>query len=162
MKSLKLKSWIVLVGFAFSPLTIYAAVSKDSYSNSLSNKKAYNFISISDVSSSFSDYISPSIFDTLYLTDNLKHENGNIYAASFGNLVPNMVNMINYRSSGNFDYKPQISGLQSVGVVNDSNTFVSLDNAPLTFNSMSEPKAFGMMLAGLGLMAFVARRRKVS
>lgn len=163
MTSLKLKSWLLVAGFALSPLTIHAAVNKDSSSNSLNNKGSYNFISIGEVSSSFSGYISRSLFGTRQLADGLNNEN--IYSASFGHLVPNMVNMINYRTFSNFDYKPLRMGIENISVVsysaNDSNSFVNFVNTPATFRSMSEPKAYGMILAGLGLMAFVARRRKV-
>ncbi|HSI38086.1 MAG TPA: PEP-CTERM sorting domain-containing protein [Methylotenera sp.] len=166
MASLKLKAWIVVAGFALSPLTIHAAVNKDSSAYSVSNK-SYNFISIGKVSSSFSDYISRSLFGTRQLTDGLNNDNENIYSASFSHLVPNMVNMINYRtfsnSGSNFDYKPLT--MKAVSAIsysaNDSSSFVNFVNPPSAFRSMSEPKTYGMILAGLGLMAFVARRRKV-
>ena len=167
MTSLKLKSWILVAGFVFSPLTIHAAVNNDSPSNNVNNK-SYKFISIDKVSSSFSGYISRSLFGTRQLADGLNNENKNIYSASFAHLVPNMVNMINYRtfsnSGNNFNHKPLTNGLESISAisysVNDSNTFVSFVNTPSAFKSMSEPKTYGMILAGLGLMVFVARRRR--
>lgn len=164
MTSLKFKSWILVAGFALSPLTIHAAVNKDSSATSVN--KSYNFISIGKVSSSFSDYISRSLFGTRQLTDGLNNESKNIYSASFGHLVPHMANMMNYRtfsnSGSNFNHKPLTMGISAVSYsANDSNSFVNFVNTPSVFRSMSEPKTYGMILAGLGLMAFVARRRKV-
>ena len=165
MTSLKLKSWMLVAGFALSPFTIHAAVNKDSFSNSVSNKKPYNFISIGRISSSFSDYISRSVSGTRHSADNLNHESGNIYSASFGYLVPNMVHMINYQTFGSFDYKPLADRIGNIHAASDStsegNAFISFANNPSAFSSISEPKTYTMMLAGLGLMVFVARRRKV-
>lgn len=164
MTSLTLKAWALVAGFALSPLTIHAAVHKDSYTNSVNNK-SYNFINIGKVSSSFSDYISRSMFGTRNIADNLNQENGSVYSASFAYLVPNMVNMMNDQTFGNVDYKALTNRIENISAVsysdNDYSTFVSFAQAPSAFQSISEPKTYGMLLAGLGLMAFVARRRKV-
>ncbi|HSH54716.1 MAG TPA: PEP-CTERM sorting domain-containing protein [Methylotenera sp.] len=164
MASLKLKAWIVMAGFALSPLTIHAAVNKDLSAKNVNNR-SYNFISIGKVSSSFSDYISRSLFGTRQLADGLNNEKKNIYSASFSHLVPNMVNMINYQTFSNFTSEPLANGLENISMVNygtnNSSSFVNFVNTPSAFRSMSEPKTYGMILAGLGLMAFVARRRKV-
>jgi hypothetical protein len=165
MTSLKLKSWILLAGLLLSPLTIHATTNKDSSFNSVDHKKSYNFISIDKVGSSFSDYISRSLSGARWSSDGVSHDNRNIYSASFGHLVPGMVSMINYRTFTGFDYKLFTDGKESVNTasysVNDTSSFASFVNSPRTFRSISEPKTYGMLLAGLGLMVFATRRRRI-
>lgn len=165
MTSLKSKSWVLVAGLLLSPLSIHAAVNKDASFNSVNASKPYSFISIDKVSSSFSDYISRSLSGARWSTDGVNQDNANIYSASLGHLVPNMVSMIHYQTFSNFDYTPLTNSIESISAASysadDTNTFASFVNAPATFRSISEPKTFGMMLAGLGLMMFVTRRRMI-
>ena len=95
----------------------------------------------------------------------MSHDNGNIYTASFGHLVPGMVSMINYQTFSGFDYKLFTDGKESINTAsysaNDTSSFASFVNSPATFRSISEPKTYGMLLAGLGLMVFATRRRRI-
>ena len=68
--------------------------------------------------------------------------------SSFQNLTPYLL------AAGSYDL--QISGnLQAGGYFSGHMTL-----APTTMAPIPEPETYAMMLAGLGLMGFVARRRK--
>jgi hypothetical protein len=58
------------------------------------------------------------------------------------------------------NFTPDLSGLYTISFQNQGgdNVGALLDNVSVT--AVPEPKIYGMMLIGLGLMGFVARKRK--
>jgi len=170
MKNLTLKSLVVAAGFAIASLSANAAVTVSADLNPSPDAEHYSYSS-DIVGTSFSDYISLSFLGSRDLVGSLSGTSTkNITFTSFDLLAADKTTVLTYGFLGSAGPRLAFGGLESINGL--GNYFVHIAgtsvgsasyNGTLSLTSLPvpEPETYGMMLAGLGLMGFMARRRKI-
>ncbi|MBA3697006.1 MAG: PEP-CTERM sorting domain-containing protein [Methylotenera sp.] len=170
MKSLKLKSWVMALGFALASVSAQAAVTKTADLDPAAGSELYQFDSVGAVASSFSDYLSLSFEGTRDLVAGINATSTkNISFSAFDLVASDMTTVLATGTFGNFGPRLALGGLTSLngageyfihiaGIASGAGTY----NGTVSMVSpVPEPETYGMLLAGLGMIGFVARRRKM-
>ena len=171
MKILTLKSWVLAAGLTFATLSASAAVSYSSPDlDQTAGNEYYKFSSVGSVGKSFSDYLKVTFFGARDLSATLSGTSTK--TISFSKFDLYAANKQTLLATGDvFNTKPKLAfgGLESSGTKGNYYLFIKgVSTGKAGYNGsialtspVPEPETYGMMLAGLGLMGFVARRRKI-
>lgn len=171
MKSMKLKAWVLALGFALASVTANAAVTKTADLDPAAGSELYEFDSVGAVGSSFSDYLAVSFAGTRDLVAGINATSTkSISFTSFDLVASDLTTVLASGTFGNFGPRLALGGLTSLN--NAGEYFIHIAGAATgaaTYNGTAslvspvpEPETYGMLLAGLGMIGFVARRRKMS
>lgn len=170
MKSTKVKSWVLALGFAVASISAQAAVTKTADLDPASNAELYQYNSTGAVASSFSDYLSIPFVGTRDLVAGLNGTSTRtISFTSFDLVASDLTTVLATGSFGNFGPRLALGSLSSLNGVGDYFIHIAgVATGAGTYNGtvslvspVPEPETYGMLLAGLGMIGFVARRRKM-
>jgi len=170
MKSLTLKSMVLAASLAFAAMSVNAAPTISVDTAPSLNEEHYDFGNTS-LSPSFADYIAVSF-------GGIRDIVGTISGTSTGTIDFLKFNIVSFDKSttvatGSIDnskVKFAFADLESTSLaggsywlyVTGTKTGVASYNGSISaISPVPEAETYSMMLAGLGLMGFVARRRKV-
>lgn len=165
----ELKSLVLAVSLALTCFTANAAVVKSADLDASANNEFYTYNGVGSVGSTFSDYLAISFDGTRDLVGSLSGTSTKgITFTAFNLLASDMTTILAEGTLANVGPRLAFGGLDSVNSFGDY--FVNIAgistgtagyNGTLSLVSpVPEPEVYGMLLAGLGLMGFVARRRK--
>jgi hypothetical protein len=169
LKLVIFRSWILAASLALAGVSANAAVIKSADLDAGADSEFYSFNGVGTVGATFSDFLAISFDGTRDVAGSLSGTStSGISFTAFNLLASDMSTVLSYgtlTSAGprlafggldsvhSFgDYFVHIAGIAS-GTTGYSGTLSSITPVP-------EPEVYGMLLAGLGLMCFVARRRK--
>ena len=170
MKSLKLKSWVLALGFVLVSVSAQAAVTKTADLDATAGSELYQFDSVGAVASSFSDYLSVSFEGTRDLVAGINATSTkSISFSTFDLLAADMSTVLATGTFGNFGPRLALGGLSSLNTAGEyfihiagiSSGVGSYNGTISLVSPVPEPETYGMLLAGLGMIGFVARRRKM-
>lgn len=170
MKSLRLKSWVLALGFALASISAQAAVTKTADLDLAAGEELYQFNSTGAVDSSFSDYLSLTFDGTRDLVAGINATSTkNIAFTAFDLVAADMSTVLATGTFGNFGPRLALGGLTSTNVAGEYFIHIAgTASGAGTYNGTAslvspvpEPETYGMLLAGLGMIGFVARRRKM-
>jgi len=96
-------------------------------------------------------------YDSLYKYDDILEINAYFYPSTVG-----LYDGSYGYGGGLYEYRLSDGSLylSSVGAMSNNNWQLRATDVPLSTSPIPEPETYAMMLAGLGLMGFLARRRK--
>lgn len=169
MKLRKFKSLVLAAGLAFSCFTANAAVVKSADLDASANNEFYSFNGVGTVGSSFSDYLAISLEGTRDLVGSLSGTStGSISFTAFDLVASDLTTVLSYGTLNSVGPRLALGGLESINSFGDYFIHIAgISTASAGYNGtlslvspVPEPEILGMLLAGLGLMGFVARRRK--
>ena len=154
--------------FSASAATIYGSVESDTFaslSNSGSGPNTFSDWTIGTVTigstSDFSGYV--WAYDALIAGTGAKMKITNLASVTFTNTsVTNGNGTILSTSGDSFSFKNVAAGTYSIqvsGTLGTANVQKALLGADYTITAVPEPESYAMLLAGLGLMGTIARRR---
>lgn len=170
MKYTKVKSWVLALGFALASISAQAAVTKTADLDASAGNELYQFSSVGKTASSFSDYLAISFEGTRDLVASISATSTkSISFTSFDLVKSDLTTVLASGTFGNFGPRLALGGLSSLngagdyfihiaGVATGSGSYNG--NVSLV-SPVPEPETYGMLLAGLGMIGFVARRRKL-
>ena len=170
MKSLKLKSWVLALGFAMASITANAAVTKTADLDPTAGSELYQFAATGTVASTFSDYLDISFQGTRDLVAGINaNSTKNVSFTAFDLVAADMTTVLATGTFGNS--APRLAFGDLFAVKGAGEYFIHIagtSNGAATYNGtvslvspVPEPETYGMLLAGLGMIGFVARRRKL-
>lgn len=169
MSFTKYKSWILAAGLALTCVTANAAVIKSADLDLAPDSEFYTFTGVGTVGSSFSDYLALSFDGTRDLVGSLSGTSTKgISFTAFNLLASDMTTVLSVGTLTNVGPRLAFGGLESVNAMGDYFVHIAgissgtggYDGTLSLVTPVPEPEVYGMLLAGLGLMGFVARRRK--
>lgn len=166
----ELKSFVLAASLALTCFTANAAVVKSADLDASANNEFYTYTGVGAIGSSFSDYLAITFDGTRDLVGSLSGTSTkSITFTAFDLLASDMSTVLAVGNLTSAGPRLAFGGLDSVNSFGDY--FIHIAgiasgtagyNGTLSLVSpVPEPEVYGMLLAGLGLMGFVARRRKV-
>jgi hypothetical protein len=169
MKLMEIKSLVLAASLALTCFTANAAVTKSTDLDLGSDSEFYTYNSVGTVNSSFSDYLAITFDGTRDLVGSLSGTStGSIAFTAFNLVASDLTTILAEGDVASAGSRLAFGGLESVNAFGDY--FVHIAgvasgtggyNGTLSLVSpVPETEVYGMLLAGLGLMGFVARRRK--
>ncbi len=170
MKFLKLKSLVLALGFAMASISAHAAVTKTADLDLVAGEELYQFNSVGKVGTSFSDYLAISFAGTRDLVAGINATSTKkISFTAFDLLAADMTTVLATGTFGNFGPRLALGGLTSTNIAGNYFLHIAgISTGAGTYNGtvslvspVPEPETYGMLLAGLGMIGFVARRRKM-
>ena len=171
MKSLTLKSWVLAAGLTFATFTASAAVSYTTPDlDQSAGNEYYKFSSVGYVGKSFSDYLKVTFLGQRDLSATVSGTSTKSISFSKFDLYDGKKKTLLAKGDiSNTRPKLAFGGLESSGAKGDYYLFIKgissgkggYNGSVALTSPVPEPETYGMMIAGLGLMGFVARRRKI-
>ena len=173
MNKLKFSAIALAISTSLLTLNSHAAVlSLQPDTNTSPLAEQYQFSDPEILTGTFTDYILLSVTPFRDLTASLSSTSDNAFTFDTFGLYTGDINGVNTLvqagSVGNIFANLSVGGLNSLGL--SGNYFLKVTgtlggtgsyNGNITLATpVPEPETYGMMLAGLGLMGFLARRRK--
>lgn len=170
MKSTKLKTWMLALSFALASISAQAAVTKTADLDPTAGNELYQFNSTGAVGSSFSDYLSLTFEGTRDLVAGVNATSTKtVTFTAFDLVASDLTTVLATGTFGNFGPRLVIGGLTSLNAAGEYFIHIAgTATGAATYNGTAslvspvpEPETYGMLLAGLGMIGFVARRRKI-
>lgn len=164
LKSLILAASLVLTSFAAS-----AAVVKSADLDVAADSEFYTFSNVGTVGKTFSDYLPLSFLGTRDLVGSVSATSTSKVSFTSFNLVgSDLTTILSTGTLTNAGPRLAFGGLESINSVGDYFVHIAgiasgaagYTGTLSLVSPVPEPEVYGMMLVGLGLMGFVARRRK--
>jgi hypothetical protein len=163
-----LKSFVLAATIALASVSANAAVTSSADLDSFSDSEFYTFNSIGTVGSSFSDYLALSVLGNRDLVGSVSATSTGKIAFTAFDLVASDLSVLSFGTLTSAGPRLAFGGLESLASAGSyfihiagTSTGTAGYNGTLSLVSpVPEPEAGAMMLVGLGLMGFVARRRK--
>lgn len=171
MKILTLKSWVLAASLTFATLSASAGVSYTTPDlDPSAGNEYFKFSSIGAVGKSFSDYLLVSFLGPRDLSATVSGTSTkSVSFSKFDLYAANKTTLLATGNVQNFTPKLAYGGLETSGSKGNYYLFIKgistgtggYNGSVALTSPVPEPETYGMMLAGLGLMGFVARRRKI-
>jgi hypothetical protein len=171
MKLINLKSLIATLTLALTCFSANAAVVKSGDLDAALDSEFYTFSSVGTVGNSFSDYLALSFDGTRDFVGSLSGTSGkNISFTAFNLVASDLTTILAEGTLTNSSPRLAFGGVDSINSVGDYFVHVAgvasgaagYTGTLSLVSQVPEPEVYGMLLAGLGLMGFVARRRNAS
>jgi len=168
MKTLTLKSLVLAMGLTLSSMSANAAVTVSGDLNPSPDAEHYSFTS-DILAAVFDEYIPLSFLGTRDLVGSLSGTSTSNLTFTAFDLVASDLSVITYGFLGSAGPRLAFGGLESTNDLGSYFVHISGTSAgPSSYGGtlslispVPEPETYGMMLAGIGLMGFMARRRRV-
>jgi hypothetical protein len=169
MKFVNLKSLIATFSLALTCFSANAAVVKSGDLDTALDSEFYTFSSVGTVGNSFSDYLALSFDGTRDFVGSLSGSSAkNISFTAFNLVASDLTTVLAVGTLANAGPRLAFGGLDTVNSIGDYFVHVAgiasgaagYTGTLSLVSSVPEPEVYGMLLAGLGLMGFVAYRRK--
>jgi len=165
----ELKNLVLAASLALTCFTANAAVVKSADLDSSANNEFYTYNGVGTIGSSFSDYLAITFDGTRDLVGSLSGTSTKgITFTAFDLLASDMSTVLAVGNLTSVGPRLAFGGLDSVNSFGDYFVHIAgISSGTAGYNGtlslvspVPEPEVYGMLLAGLGLMGFVARRRK--
>lgn len=169
MKFINIKSVIAMLSLALTCISANAAIVKSADLDPALDSEFYNFSSVGTVGNSFSDYLALSLDGTRDVVGSLSGTSTkNIAFTTFNLVASDLTTILSVGTLANAGPRLAFGGVESINSVGDYFVHVAgvasgaagYTGTLSLVSPVPELEVYGMLLAGLGLMGFVARRRK--
>ncbi len=169
MNLTNIKSLVLAASLTLTCFTAQAAVTKSADLDATAGSEFYTYAGVGTVGTTFSDYLAITFDGTRDLVGSLSGTSSSaITFTAFDLLASDMTTVLAVGSVANVGSRLAFGGLDSVNTFGDYFVHIAgISSGTAGYNGtlslvspVPETEVYGMLLAGLGLMGFVAARRR--